>query len=492
LWPRPIGVYDAVGLERVGAHYLGESMRIGALAVAVLVVGGCGASARQSQGPATATSAAAAPAAPAAKRSLYDRLGGKPAITAVVDAFVGRVAGDKRVNARFINTDIPQLKTLFVEFVCVATGGPCKYEGRDMRATHGGMQLVDEEFNAIVEDLTFALNKLKVPAPEQQEILGAIGPLKPQIVNPPPPGAAKHDPALAAQTRKLMAALQKDGKQKAADLLETALTARLRGQRNYAEQLFSFAELQVSPGRLAAIGPLFREGAPERITTKLVQMPKDMPPQPKGVVGASDEDEVAGKPKRGSLTGVLKRDGGPLGGHLGVVTLQPASGHWKPRTPKERVIEQRERQFAPRVMMVPVGSTVSFPNFDPVFHNVFSVSPTKSFDLGLYKNGESRDVTFDKEGIQRLGCNQHASKSAYHVVVAAPQYVVTDANGHFRFRSLQPGKYKLHAWMEGNSEPLTQMVEIKDGANEITVDMHGAARADLGRDKFGNPRGTMP
>ena len=469
-------------------------MRPGRLGVvAVLIAAGCGASAKQSERPVAAgapTAASASASSAPAKRSLYDRLGGKPAITAVVDAFVGRVAGDKRVNGRFINTDIPRLKGLLVEFVCVATGGPCKYEGRDMRATHGGMQLVDEEFNAIVEDLTFALNKLNVPAPEQHEILGAIGPLKPQIVNPPPASAAKHDPALAAEAKKLVATLRQEGRGKTADLLETAVTARLRGQRNYAEQLFSIAELQVSPGRFAAVGPLFREGGPERITTKLVQMPKDMPPQPKGVVGASDEDEVAAnKPKRGSLAGVLKLDGGPLGGHLGVITLQPASGHWARRTPKQRIIEQRDRQFAPRVMMVPVGSTVSFPNFDPVFHNVFSVSPTKPFDLGIYKNGESRDVTFEKEGILRLGCNLHASMSAYLVVVAAPHYVVTDANGHFRFRSLQPGKYKLRAWTEGSSEPLTQTVEIKDGANEISVDVHGSKRADLGTDKFGNPRG---
>jgi hemoglobin len=428
--------------------------------------------------------------AAAADKSLYERLGGRPAITAVVDQFVANVAADKRINMRFLNTDIAHLKVLLVEFVCAATGGPEKYEGRDMRSAHGGMQLVDEEFDALVGDLVAALDKFKVPAREKGEILGALGPLKPQIVNAPTEAQRKHDPKMAAAARQTAAFLRKSGKDKAADLLDMAVTARTRGQRNYAEQLFSAAELQVQPDELAALGPLFREGAPERIATKLKQMPKDTPPQPKGAVGGSDEDEPDKKPARGSLAGTLTVDGQPLEGRLGVVMLTPLSGKWQKRTPKQRVIEQRDRQFAPHVMMVPVGSTVSFPNFDPIFHNVFSVSPTKAFDLGIYKNGESRDVTFEKEGILRIGCNLHANMQAYLVVVAAPHYVVTDASGKFRFKSLAPGKYKVRAWSERSPEPMTQTIEVKEGANDVKLDVRGQAMADLGTDKFGNPRGT--
>ena len=74
-----------------------------------------------------------------ADKSLYDRLGGKPAITAVVDDFVGRVAADSRINGKFANTDIPRLKMLLVEQICQASGGPCTYTGRSMKATHAGM-----------------------------------------------------------------------------------------------------------------------------------------------------------------------------------------------------------------------------------------------------------------------------------------------------------------------------------------------------------------
>jgi hemoglobin len=480
---------DGVTLSSPGLPLspLGALMRTSCLLVAFALAAGCAGKSKQSS---TTTTTAAAANAP--QKSLYERLGGRPAITAVVDQFVANDAADKRINMRFINTDIPQLKKLLVEFVCAATGGPEKYEGRDMHTTHASMQLVDDEFNALVEDLVKALDKFHVPEKEKGEILAALGPLKGQIVNPPSAEMQKHDPKLATAARNTVAYLRKQGNEKAADLLDTATTARLRGQRDYAEELFSAAELSVEKDQLASLNSLFREGAPERITTKLKQMPKDTPPQPKGAVGGSEEDEPERKPARGQLTGVMKVDGQPLDGRLGVVMLTPASGKWAKRTPKQRVIEQRDRQFAPRVMMVPVGSTVAFPNFDPVFHNVFSVSPTKPFDLGIYKNGESREVTFDKEGILRIGCNLHANMQAYLVVVAAPHYVVTNPDGKFRFRSLAPGKYKVRAWSERSSEPITQTVEIKEGQNELALDLKGGAQADLGTDKFGNPRGHAP
>src|SRR4051812_31994370 len=112
-----------------------------ALAITVLVAGCASHEKSASTAPAGSASASSAAAPAAAPKTLYERLGGKPAIVAVVDEFTSRVAADKRINGRFINTDITRLRTLLVEFVCVATGGPCKYEGRDMPSSHGGMQL---------------------------------------------------------------------------------------------------------------------------------------------------------------------------------------------------------------------------------------------------------------------------------------------------------------------------------------------------------------
>ena len=117
--------------------------------------------------------------------SLYDRLGGKPAITAVIDEFVGNVANDARINDRFATTDIPKLKGHLVDQVCEATGGPCTYTGRDMKTTHAGMRITDADFTALVEDLVAALDTFKVPQTEQKELLGLLGSMKSDIVEIP-------------------------------------------------------------------------------------------------------------------------------------------------------------------------------------------------------------------------------------------------------------------------------------------------------------------
>ncbi len=114
--------------------------------------------------------------------SLYDRLGGKPAITAVVDDFIGNVAGDSRINGRFANANIPRLKQMLVDQICAASGGPCSYAGHDMVSAHRGMHITDGEFGALVGDLVKSLDKFKVPEKEKGELLGALGGMKPQIV----------------------------------------------------------------------------------------------------------------------------------------------------------------------------------------------------------------------------------------------------------------------------------------------------------------------
>lgn len=124
-------------------------------------------------------------AAPTPKAALYDRLGGKSAITAVIDQFVANVAGDSRINGRFATTDIPKLKSHLVDQVCQATGGPCTYGGRDMRTTHAGMKISEADFGALVQDLVKALETFKVPAAERQELLELLGPMKKDIVEVP-------------------------------------------------------------------------------------------------------------------------------------------------------------------------------------------------------------------------------------------------------------------------------------------------------------------
>jgi hemoglobin len=116
-------------------------------------------------------------------KTLYDRLGGQDAIKAVVKDFVEeRVAKDARINAFFANADIPGLEGKLVDQICMATGGPCKYTGKDMKTAHAGLGIADKDFTALVEDLTASLKKFNVGDKEQGELLNALGGMKPEIV----------------------------------------------------------------------------------------------------------------------------------------------------------------------------------------------------------------------------------------------------------------------------------------------------------------------
>lgn len=150
-------------------------MRSLALAILVLPVFACGAA---QTSPSRATPASAS----AAEASLFQRLGGLEALGAVVDDFLANVGADERINQRFANTDLAHLRTLLVDQLCMATGGPCTYTGRNMVDAHAGMGITSDEFGALVEDLVKTLKKFNVPDKEQGELLAALGGMKGDIV----------------------------------------------------------------------------------------------------------------------------------------------------------------------------------------------------------------------------------------------------------------------------------------------------------------------
>jgi len=127
----------------------------------------------------------APPAPAAAQDSLYKRLGGYDALAAVTDDFIGRLATDPKLGRFFVglSTDSKvRVRQHVVDFLCVATGGPCKYTGRDMVTAHTGLGITEEDWDISVKALGDTLNKFKVPADLQQEVVSAIAPLKGQIV----------------------------------------------------------------------------------------------------------------------------------------------------------------------------------------------------------------------------------------------------------------------------------------------------------------------
>lgn len=123
----------------------------------------------------------------AARQSLYDRLGGKAAIVKVVDDFVGNCAADTRINSFFTATAkdpkrLAAFKTNLVDQICEASGGPCKYTGKDMKTAHAGMGITNTHFNALVEDLQKTLTRFKVAAADQKALLAVLEPMRAQIV----------------------------------------------------------------------------------------------------------------------------------------------------------------------------------------------------------------------------------------------------------------------------------------------------------------------
>jgi hemoglobin len=159
-----------------GASWRTRRFRVVAVILAVLAHGGGGG--------ASAAEPKQKPEARAgdAKRSLYERLGGLKAITAVVDDFTARVGKDGRISAKFAKSDPNRLRVLLIEQICEATGGPCRYTGRSMMESHAGMEVTAGEFDALVEDLVASLERFKVGKAEQDELLAALAPMKKEIV----------------------------------------------------------------------------------------------------------------------------------------------------------------------------------------------------------------------------------------------------------------------------------------------------------------------
>ena len=115
--------------------------------------------------------------------SLYERLGGRPGITAVLKDFSHLLTQDERINGFFIGVDLERVDQMLYEQICEVTGGPCKYTGREMKSLHTGMNITEAQFNALVEDLARSLSQNGVAMKEQQELLSILGSLKNEIVN---------------------------------------------------------------------------------------------------------------------------------------------------------------------------------------------------------------------------------------------------------------------------------------------------------------------
>jgi plastocyanin len=231
----------------------------------------------------------------------------------------------------------------------------------------------------------------------------------------------------------------------------------------------------VGSERLMTAAEVFRLGAPPRVL--------DEPVAAVAPAAAFAETSVTARRGRATLSGVLTVDGVRHDGP-GVVILIPDRGARAAPPPVRRVVEQRDGAFAPRLLAVPVGSTVAFPNFDSAFHNVFSLSKIQPFDLGMYGRGAQREVVFDTPGVVRVGCSMHPEESAYIVVVDAPYHALVGDGGAFELAGVRPGAYTMRAWTDRSGEPTETRVQIEAGDNERDLNL-AAGRPLPSTDKFG-------
>lgn len=152
---------------------------------------------------------------------------------------------------------------------------------------------------------------------------------------------------------------------------------------------------------------------------------------------------------------------------MSVVYLETAPrGAFAENEPGLAVMDQRNETFVPHVLAITTGTTVTFPNSDRIYHNVFSLSKTKPFDLGRYAVGRSKSVRFDRPGIVRVFCDIHSHMSAFILVFSHPFFDVTDGSGRYRIEDVPPGTYTLVAWNEGVTSESRQVTVTDGGSTE--------------------------
>jgi plastocyanin len=167
---------------------------------------------------------------------------------------------------------------------------------------------------------------------------------------------------------------------------------------------------------------------------------------------------------------VLKRDGKPLPG--ADVTAEPESSPPSPATPVKAIMDQVNLAFLPDVLVIPVHSTVQFPNSDAVGHQVYSFSSARQFQLPLYRGKPYPPVQFDQPGVVTLGCNIHDNMLGYIIVTAAPWFGRTDAQGAWQGRDLPAGKFRVRVWHPLLNEPreMERSVDLTgDGSVEFRL-----------------------
>jgi plastocyanin len=209
------------------------------------------------------------------------------------------------------------------------------------------------------------------------------------------------------------------------------------------------------------------------------------PPPPAGVEAAPRPT-----PSVATVSGTVS-GGGSHGPGGAVIWLKRVGGETpKPAPARGKVITQRNKAFIPHVLVVPVGTKVSFRNDDPIFHNIFSLSKPNDFDTGLYKQGATHYETFKHTGVVQMLCNIHSSMLGVIVVVDTPYYAQAEESGAFSIKGVPPGDYELKVWHEASAKVTEQRLNVgPGGVRGLALQVAGDKRApQFVPDKSGKPR----
>jgi plastocyanin len=197
------------------------------------------------------------------------------------------------------------------------------------------------------------------------------------------------------------------------------------------------AQQPAAPGRIEGVATISRRLTTARPRVRIYSEPGTPPAAP-----AADENRFA------NVVLYLEADA-------------PIAASARSAAPAPVMRQQGER-FEPHVLPVLVGTTVTFPNDDPIYHNVFSLSRARSFDLGRYPRGSSKSVRFTTPGVVQVFCHIHADMSGYILVLENPFFVVPGADGRFALDGVPPGDYRLIAWNE-RIRPVSTPVHVEAG-----------------------------
>jgi plastocyanin len=220
------------------------------------------------------------------------------------------------------------------------------------------------------------------------------------------------------------------------------------------------------------------------------------PEQPSVAVQAPTRTAPATAPRlveqaRGSIGGsVLVRDRGgkEKGDRADVVIYLEQVPRKYQALKKPRAMAQRDKAFVPKLIAVTKGSTVDFPNEDKFFHNVFSLSEGNTFDLGLYRSGESKPMVFEKTGVVDVYCNIHPNMWAQILVLDNPFFTTSSSDGTFELSKVPPGTYSVAAWVSGGGDPVKQQVKVEPGKRvELKFEVREGSSNKPHLNKFNQP-----